>query len=258
MVQFLVIMALAATIVASIVFRERLRPQVWPTLRRRRRIVVAVLGVVVLVGGFFIARDLWFGMKPTPEFAVLADQPDPSLLGTVAFIETPNTNCVDVIAASGTPTRQLACFDKTPQTLVWLPDGRLEVTSYGKIGRPEDRWRTIVDARTGTREDVPQANIPNEAPPADGQGPSGERITSTSKNGRLRVTLTTTSGTRELLSVGAPYTYTIGSPVWSPDGRWFVAKDDLDQIVLITTTEPSRTRVLVKGGYAPATTSVTL
>ncbi len=38
--------------------------------------------------------------------------------------------------------------------------------------------------------------------------------------------------------------------------RWFVDRDDLDQIVLITTNEPPLARVLVKGGYAPAATDI--
>jgi hypothetical protein len=33
-------------------------------------------------------------------------------------------------------------------------------------------------------------------------------------------------------------------------------KDDLDQILLLTTTDPSVTRVLVRGGLAPAATEL--
>ncbi len=79
-------------------------------------------------------------------------------------------------------------------------------------------------------------------------------MTTSSERGKLKVTLTTDEGVRTLLEVGAPTTYTLGGLSWSPDGEWFVMKDDLDQLLLITTATPSQTRVLVEGGWGPAAT----
>jgi hypothetical protein len=45
---------------------------------------------------------------------------------------------------------------------------------------------------------------------------------------------------------------------WNEDGSWFVVKDDLDRLLLVTTDDPSTTRVLVDGGYWPAATSTQL
>lgn len=72
------------------------------------------------------------------------------------------------------------------------------------------------------------------------------------------VTMTTSDGTRTMLKVGAPNTYTFGGPTWSADGDWFVVKDDLDRLLLVTTAHPSTTRVLVDGGAAPAITDAEL
>jgi hypothetical protein len=106
----------------------------------------------------------------------------------------------------------LQCFDRSPRSFVWLPDGRLEVSDYGKVEDPNDGWRTIIDVRAGTTEEVPRVQIPSKAPPVDTLGPDNERVDSSTENGWLRVTLTDAPGTRELLSVGAPTAYTLGDP----------------------------------------------
>ena len=68
------------------------------------------------------------------------------------------------------------------------------------------------------------------------------------------MTMTAGGETRTLLSVPAPDTYTFGQPVWSPDGEWFVVKDDLDHLLSVTTADDSTTRVLVEGGFGQAIT----
>jgi hypothetical protein len=45
---------------------------------------------------------------------------------------------------------------------------------------------------------------------------------------------------------------------WNQDGSWFVVKDDLDRLLLVTTADPSVTRLLVDGGYWPAVTDAEL
>ena len=87
-------------------------------------------------------------------------------------------------------------------------------------------------------------------------GPRGEKVTTNTDNGRLVMKMSDQAGTRTLLSVAAPDTYTFGQPTWSPDGEWFIVKDDLDRLLLVTTADPSRIRVLTSGGYAPAVSAV--
>jgi hypothetical protein len=42
---------------------------------------------------------------------------------------------------------------------------------------------------------------------------------------------------------------------WNEDGSWFVVKDDLDRLLLVTTADPSATRLLVDGRLAGGTST---
>ncbi|MEI7548370.1 MAG: hypothetical protein WCK21_09975, partial [Actinomycetota bacterium] len=193
----------------------------------------------------------------TPKFGSLAAQPDSALRGTVAFLKPyPDNGCVWVVAASGAKPKKVACVDGGAGDLKWRPDGRIQSTRYkGGEGTGDTRsW--IFDVATGAVEDVPLDQIPPQKnPPSVVAGPRGEKVTSRSENGRLTTTMSDQTETRTLLAVDAPGTYTLGQPTWSSDGEWFIVKDDLDRLLLVTTADPSRTRVLVDGGYAPAVTA---
>ena len=233
-----------------------------PERRTGSFVVGTLLVLAVLTGGFFFARSLWWALRPTPSFPSLVDSPDPSLGGTVAYLKPyPNDNCIYVAAASGAMSKRLTCLEDAAGggELAWLDGGKLEVTHYGDAEHPDDVWRKTIDVETAAVEDVPRSAIPaRQEPPASVAGPNGEIVTSTSGRGTLTVTMTIGGRTRSLLSVGAPDTYTFGAPVWGPDGSWFVVKDDLDRLLVVTTGEPSRTRVLVEGGWGQAVTAAEL
>jgi len=225
--------------------------------RSRGRLAVVLVGVavVVLIGGFFFGRALWRSVfQPTPKFESLATKPDSALRGTVAFQRPPFGNgCVWVVAASGAKPKKVACVEGHAGDLTWLADGRIQATRYkGGEGTGDTRsW--ILNVSTGAVENVPRDQIPpRKNTPEVIAGPRGERVTTKSENGRLTMKMSDQTGTRTLLSVGAPDTYTFGQPTWSPDGEWFIVKDDLDRLLLVTTADPSRTRVLIDGGYTPA------
>ena len=224
----------------------------------RRRVVVAVVvgvALVVAVGGFFVARALWWSLRPTPEFSSLVAEPDESLVGTVAFIRPfPKDDCVWTVAAAGGEPEEVACIEGGAGALEWLPDGRLQSTRYKGGEGTSDTGSWIIDVATGEVEEVPADEIPPRTEPPTVVGPDGERIETRSERGRLTMTMTAGGETRTLLSVPAPDTYTFGQPVWSPDGEWFVVKDDLDHLLSVTTADDSTTRVLVEGGFGQAIT----
>ena len=166
--------------------------------------------------------------------------------------------------ASGKPAKDVLCLPQQdvskakvlgkeigPQ-LVWLPDGRLEVTMFRMTNPPgpgfNAGWQKIVDVRTGKVEDVPTADVPSEPNLKTHPmvSPSGSRITTTSnsKNGKIKVVLTDKTGSRTLLSAQGPpnYAYGLTSAFWAPNWKWIAADDG--RILVITTGNPSVTRVL--------------
>jgi hypothetical protein len=229
---------------------------------RRGPLLVALAALVVLGVGFgaFFVRNL---TRDVPEFASLAKTPDPSLRGTVAYFSD-RTRCVRIVAAAGAPAKDVLCLtgqdvakavklgkELGPQ-LVWLDDGRLEITMFRMTTPPgpgfNAGWQKIVDVRTGAVVDVPEADAPAEPnlatrPTVD---PDGRRIVATSDedSGRIKVQLSDAQGTRTLLSAQGPpnHSYRLSAAFWSPDGQWVAADDG--RILIVTTGTPSVTRVL--------------
>lgn len=252
--------------------------------RRRRRWTWLVVGVAV---GVFAVVAFVVGVgaglfhpnegRALPTFPSLAEQPDASLHGTVAYYAN-STGCIRLVAAAGQPSKDLWCLpSEGPSTwvrvgkpvgpqLVWRSDGRLEVTMFrmkpsspGVKGYPglKAGWQKIIDVRTGNVENVPAAQVPS-APNTTTQptvNPNGDRVSYTfdAASGRATVTLTDSTGTRTLLSAHGPgeYTYGFGPVFWAPNGQWIAASDD-GRILVITPANPSVTRVLVtdSGGGA--------
>ena len=240
-----------------------------PVSRKRRRTAmivgaaIAVIAVVALVVGFLTFQSL---TRPVPHFASLAEHPDSSLQGTVAYFAD-QTRCVKIVAAAGGPARTVFCLPKMdvqqavkqgkeigPQ-LVWLPSGRLQVTMFRMTPPPKPGaapalhrgWQKIVDVRTGKVQDVPAADVPSQPNQQTHPmvSPSGQRISWTSDRGQVKVMLTDRNGSsRTLLSVQGPsnYTYGLGAAFWAPNWQWIAADDG--RILIITTRHPAVTRVL--------------
>jgi hypothetical protein len=254
------------------------KPDQPPSRPPSRRWTWIVLGAVAAVVLLLVGLVLGFGAglfhphdgRSVPTFPSLAEHPDRSLHGTVAYYAN-DTGCVRITSASGQLSKDVLCIapkDLTvkPQQgvkpagpqLVWLPGDRLEVTMFywsaPSGGPPEysSGWQKIVDVRTGKVADVPAAQVP-DTPNTTTQAttsPSGERISYTFDplSGRAKVMLTDSTGTRTLLSVRGPgeYTYQFGPVFWAPNWQWIAAGDD-GRILVITPGTPSRTRVLVTG-----------
>ncbi|MCU0281998.1 MAG: hypothetical protein MUE66_09340 [Acidimicrobiia bacterium] len=226
---------------------------IWPY------VVVAAV-VVVAVAGFFLVRGINAYNKPNPVFPSLADNPDPSLQGTVAYYDI-MTSCVRVVAAAGQPSQDVLCLteeeayhptqDAYGPLLAWLPDDRLEVTMrlWGERQAEAEAagwWQKTVDVTTGQVEEVPATEVPSALPVATASaGPNGEQIEVTSAGGRVEIVLIDAAGSRTLLSTeGNPDYWVKVPPTWSPDGRWIVVEDGASEILLITVDDPAVTRVL--------------
>lgn len=224
---------------------------------------------VLMVGATAWVVLTQFGeSRPVPSFPSLAEQPDRSLQGTVAWV-APN-GCVRLVAAAGSPPREMYCvpdedMSKAPRVgkevgpqLVWLPDGRLEITLFRMD--PSDLreskttpglvagWQKILDVRTGDVEDVPADDVPGEPNLSTEPtvSPDGERITVTSDamSGEVEVVLSSEGEERTLLDARGHGKYMHGMRAfWAPNWQCIAADDG--RILVITTDEPSTTRVLV-------------
>ncbi|MGZ6909161.1 MAG: hypothetical protein ACXVJ7_15960 [Acidimicrobiia bacterium] len=225
-------------------------------------IVVIGLGIVI-----YHARE----SRPIPSFPSLAAHPDRSLGGTVAYYAT-QTGCIRIVAAAGRPAKDVWCLPaEGPSTwveegkpvgpqLVWLPDGRLEVTMFRMKPSPDTKtapplsagWQKILDVGTGKIDDVAAADLPSKPnlTTEPTVSPRGERITTRSDGatGQVKVTLTDGASTRTVLSAHGPgeYAYQFSRAFWAPNWQWIAASDD-GRILSITPTQPPTTRVLVTG-----------
>jgi hypothetical protein len=238
--------------------------------KTRRRWGIAVTAGVVLLGfAAWIAFNVFVDeSRPVPSFPSLAEKPDPSLQGTVAY--TDRNGCVRLVAAAGTPSKEVYCLptedmSKAPQVgkevgpqPVWLPDGRLEVTVFrmdpsqakGSKTAPElvAGWRKILDVRAGEVEDVPTSELPStpNLTTEPTVSPDGKRVTvrSDQMTGKVKVVLSDDTGSRTVLTAHGPgkYMYSMRA-FWAPSWQWIAADDG--RILVITTDDPSTTRVLV-------------
>lgn len=242
-------------------------PAAQPGSRRSspgRRVLIVVLAVVAALGAAVVVMlVLLFTQRGSvPSFPSLQENPDPALHGTVAYLG--DGNCIRIIAAAGGPSKEALCLpsqdvavaeklgkEQGPQ-LVWLPDGRLEVTMFRMTDPPgpnfEAGWQKVVDVRSGAVEDVPAAAVPSSADRTTqpSTNTTGQRIswTSDAASGRIRILLHDDGTTRTLLSAKGPgeYTYGLLSAFWSPDGSWVAADDGR---ILVITPDDAVTRVLV-------------
>jgi hypothetical protein len=237
-----------------------------PASATRRRGLVVLASTIVAVSLIVLGMALLFlrGVsRPVPSFASLAEHPDHALQGTVAYFAD-QSGCVRIVAAAGAPSKDVLCIPPQDVTkalelgkevgpqLVWLPDGRLEVTMFRQTKKPgpgfNPGWQKIVDVRTGHVQNVPRAEVPSNPNlhTRPTMSPDGERIIMTSDppSGRVKVVLAGGAGSRTVLSAQGPpsYTYGLYSAFWEPDWQWIAADDG--RILIITTGNPPVTRVL--------------
>jgi hypothetical protein len=233
--------------------------------RHRRTIVLAVVAVVAVVLGIGVASVLREAARTVPAFPSLLDAPDPTLVGTVAYVDG-STGCVRIVPLGGGPSRQVYCLPPLDPAdaeakgkpvgpeLVWRPDERLRITMFRMTDPPgpgvRPGWQRTVDVTSGAVTETP-ADAVRDAPDLTTRpaaAPDGRTLAfrSDPASGEVAITVTGADGTvRTLLEARGPGTYTYGlrTAFWGPDGRTVLADDG--RILVITTDPTPVVRVLV-------------
>ncbi|MDQ3107257.1 MAG: hypothetical protein M3Q68_05565 [Actinomycetota bacterium] len=194
---------------------------------------------------FAVVGGVWrYGIIPTPSFPALAERPDPTIAGRIAYVPadddhgSDDRSCIVVVSASGGgPSRSLACghrsyrrfaFDDTGRVLVESDDDRGELTG------------TAYDPTTG-------AILARRLPfPDAGEGePSLEAEGCHDDETEVRLVLRDGDGTveRVVFSARAPRDYCFEEVVMAPDGVHFAIVDS-DGRLLVGSTDRSGLRLL--------------
>ena len=214
-----------------------------------RRAVVSIVGaglVVLLV----MVIILVFGVIPLPDFPSLADQPDPSIPGTVAYVGFDGGPCLFTVPASGGETREVWCGREYVEFPMWSSDGLLVLNDW-----TVEPTYLVIDPVSGTEVDrLPIGDQGADAEPipypldkrrerADG----AIVLVEGRGNGEAEVVVRLSDGSeRMILSVtDAPSDYYFHESQWSPDGEWVLITDNAGRLLIVGANGTPDARVLV-------------
>lgn len=204
-----------------------------------RRAITAVVGAGLVIVAVVVVI-LVFGLIPMPQYPSLADSPDPSIPGTVAFVRWESDQpCVYVVPAAGGPERQIVCdrYDLATRP-AWSAEGLLVLTDYPNV-------YVLVDPSTGAEIRRVEAAGPDDFEKSSMRTfdlsqtrEDGATIVVTSgprREGAASLTVRFSDGsTRTLLQPEqAPADYRFDMAQWSPDGNWILVTDSEGRLIIV-------------------------
>lgn len=215
-----------------------------------RRPFLAAGGAVLIVAAAVAAIVILGGVR-YPAFSTVAEQPEPAVVGRIAFARWDgNEQCV-VVVEQGREPRELTCENHGGfGALGWTADGRLSVERWAGSGEEE----LVLDPETG---DVMDRRL---LPPDDGAEPAGvgnspawerddgSRLVTGGTDREAWVELVRSDGeASRLLQVEGPRHYRFDDATFSPDGEWVLITDSEERL-LIAPTGGGPTRLLTQDG----------
>ena len=216
-----------------------------------RRAVVSIVGAVVVLLLVTVIIVI-FGVIPVPEFALLSDQPDPSIPGTVTYVGVDDDPCLFTVPASGGQPDEVWCGRESVEFPVWSSDGLLVLTDWSA-----EPTNLLIDPATGTQVDrVPVGDQGAEGePPPRSLDERRERsdgavvITDGRGNGEAAVVVRFLDGSEQtIVSVDdTPADYYFYDAQWSPDGEWVLVTDNAGRLLIVGADGTQAARVLVDG-----------
>lgn len=205
--------------------------------RRRTRIAVGAAFAIVVIVSVVIAI---FGVRRPPEFPLLAERPDPSVAGTIAYVvnEDDGSTCVHALDASGeTPPVELHCTEMRHgwiEQLVWTRDGDLVINGSGLRGDPVEQEMLIVSYPDGAIiEQTTVAAVEHREQPVE--RPDGVRVhvRGGTHSGTAAVVAVDDGDERTLAEVETDGRYEFRSARWSPDGAWVLVNDSEGRLLIV-------------------------
>ncbi len=223
---------------------------------RRRRAALAVAGIVLAV-----AAVVWgFGVAPLPDYPSLADHPDSSIPGRVAFVRWGTLRpCLYVVPAGGGEPRRLFCANDQGNPAEWIPagavgwtrEGLLVVPAYGSSGP----GTIVLDPETGRSLDRIRREAPLFArtiPPDGSVRRDGARLLVRSSHGTATVGIAPADGPPvEVMRVSGPPGFAFSEARWSPDGEWILLRDSNQNLLVLAAREDARPRLLAERASGP-------
>jgi len=215
-----------------------------------RRAIVSIVAAVSVLAVVTVIIFV-FGVIPLPDFPSLADQPDPSIPGTVAYVEFDDTRCLVTVPAAGGETREVWCGQQYMEYPSWTADGMLAILDYNA-----EPTYLLIDPATGTEVDrirqADQTGATGPFPTPSGnrqERPDGATVrTEGRQDGEASVIVRVDGSEQTILSVeGAPSDYGFIEVQWSPDGEWVLVSDSEGRLLIVGADGTPGARVLVDG-----------
>lgn len=237
---------------------EAPRPEA-PPRSRGKPAGLAAAGVALAV-----PIAIWaFGIAPLPDYASLADDPDPSIPGRIAFVRLGERTCLHVVPAGGGQARGLQCSDEESWgrgqvawfggPIRWTRDGRIVVQAFGPAGSEA----IVIDPQSGRvleRILVEEPLAERPLPGTDDVRSDGAKLLVRRSAGVAALGFSPVDASpREVARVTGPPTYAFWEARWSPDGQWILVRDSNQDLLVVRATEGAPLRLLadrVSGPFA--------
>ncbi len=220
-----------------------------------RRLVVAVVAsaVIVVVVAALVAL---YGVRNPPDFPSLAEQPDPSIPGTIAWTSPSAADergpCVHAATPATGEVSEVACLSAELHWLhriVWTSEG--EIVAIGRRVPDEQQTAVVVDldgqvVTVGTVP--PTAALDDQRTREDGArvrtgapGPDVSTVEVSEADGRVWTAVRVEARA-----------YRFRHVKWSPDGEWLLITDSEGRLLVAPADEDAEVRLLTDDLMGPA------
>ena len=219
-------------------------------------------GLAAAVVALAVPAAIWaFGIAPLPDYPSLADHPDSSVPGRIAFVRFGERPCVHVVAAGGGAARRLLCSDEGSWgrgqvawfggPIRWTRDGLIVVQAFGPAGSEA----IVVQPETGRvleRISVEEPLAERPLPGIDDVRSDGAKLIVRRFGGDTALGFAPVDASpREVARVSGPPTYAFWEARWSPDGEWILVRDSNQDLLVARAREGAPLRLLAERVSGP-------